>query len=120
VRGTGYLRDRATKLHSKVVRTRGSCQRCGESRYDRLQCAHIVPRRFNATRTDEANAWCLCGDCHFTVDTWSAEKVNLVEDTIGIDAYWQLRAKAEAGQQSRAAFWRSEIRRLSQLLKEAA
>lgn len=49
-------------LFSKVVRRRGNCVRCLSTH--RLQCAHIVSRRYRATRWDLDNAVCLCAKCH--------------------------------------------------------
>lgn len=52
------------KLFSQLVRSRGMCQRCGETRYELLQTAHIYSRKFNSVRFDEDNAICLCARCH--------------------------------------------------------
>lgn len=56
------LRDEADRLFSRRVRARGRCESCG-SRLD-LQCAHIMSRKFMATRWDDGNALCLCLECH--------------------------------------------------------
>lgn len=51
------------RLFSLVVRAdRKMCERCATR--ERLQCAHIVSRRYRATRFTEANAFCLCAGCH--------------------------------------------------------
>lgn len=112
------LKGKATKLHAEVVRSRGRCQRCGST--SNLQCAHIIPRRYNAVRTDEQNAWALCAGCHLRTTEWASEHMALVESTIGLDTYEQLRQRAEAGVKANDAFWSAEIERLSHLLGEAA
>jgi hypothetical protein len=103
---------KATQLHSLVVRTRGACERCGASDYARLQCAHIVPRRYTATRTDETAAWCLCAGCHLTTTEHAHEHMELVDRTIGRERYDELVARARAGMRSNEAYWRSEVHRL--------
>ena len=62
------LRNRADKLFSEKIRRDACCRNCGASW--RLQCAHIVSRRYNATRWSTDNAVCLCQKCHmkFTYD----------------------------------------------------
>lgn len=111
---------KATKLHSTLIRTRAACERCGESRYELLQCAHIVSRRYSATRTSEVGAWCLCSSCHFLVDTHADEKMAFVDRTIGREEYHRLKAKALDGVKATESYWLDEIERLSALLREAA
>lgn len=57
------LKD-ADRLFSEVIRTRDgwACQACGSK--DRPQCAHLVSRRYRATRWNPSNAICLCAGCH--------------------------------------------------------
>lgn len=59
----------ADRLFSELIRYRDgwACGACG-SPY-RPQCAHIVSRRYHATRFDRDNAVCLCAACH-TRWTW--------------------------------------------------
>jgi len=52
------------RLFSLIVRARGACENCGESRYAQLQTAHIISRRYSHTRCDLDNAYCLCAACH--------------------------------------------------------
>lgn len=110
------VKGRADKLFSLVVRSRGRCQRCGSTQ--ELQCAHILGRSRNATRTDEANAWALCRSCHLTTTHRLEEHMQLVVDTIGMDAFWELKAKAEAGVKVNDAYWLAECVRLTALLKQ--
>ena len=108
-------RGKATRLHSLVVRARGACEHCGRSHLA-LQCAHIIGRRYAATRTDPANAFCLCAGCHFRFTEWPLEFHDFVLGKIGADAYDDLRAKAEAGVKANDLFWQDQIDRLQLLL----
>jgi hypothetical protein len=99
-------------LFSRIVRSRESCQRCGAPATD---CAHIVPRRYSATRCLEDNAWALCRSCHRLTGEWPEQFIQLVIDTIGGPHYTELRKLAEAGiGTSSALFWASEVERLEQ------
>lgn len=109
-------KGRADKLCSLLVRSRGRCQMCGSTQ--NLQAAHIVSRRFNATRVDPLNLWCLCATDHFRVDTHPDEKLALAEKTIGLDTYYELKRRAEAGIKVNDAFWLEECVRLQMLLNE--
>lgn len=59
------MKIRADKMFSVAVRSKMACERCGESEYRKLQCAHIVSRRYLATRWAWDNAFCLCAGCHY-------------------------------------------------------
>lgn len=100
-------------LFSKIVRSRGACERCGESRYEKLTTAHIVRRGYSLTRCMEENAWCLCYVCHRETE----EPVAFLEwvgQTIGRERYVELLAHANEGQHGNAKlFWRSELVRLN-------
>lgn len=109
-------RGKATRLHSLVVRARGACERCG--RAQNLQCAHIIPRRYAATRTDETNAWCLCAGCHMRLTEHPDEHMEFVAETIGMDRFHELKRRAEAGVKANEAFWLGEVDRLKGLLDE--
>lgn len=129
-------RGRATRLHSILVRSRGACERCGRPGEEQdvrvpgvgtltlpiggLQCAHIIGRRYSATRSDERNAWALCPGCHMRLTEHPDEHVHFTAQTIGMDAFDVLKAKALSGQKSSEAFWRAEVERLSALLEEVA
>jgi len=113
--GTG-ARGKATRLHSLVVRSRGFCERCGGT--NTLQAAHIIPRRYAATRTDETNAWCLCAGCHRRLTEWAEDHMALVDATIGRAAYDELKRRANEGVKANGTFWLAECERLSALLAE--
>lgn len=111
-------KGKATRLHAQLVRARGACQRCGST--ERLQCAHIVGRRFAATRTDETNAWCLCAACHLRLTEHPDEHMHFVAQTIGMAAFDRLKERALAGVKTSDAYWVAEVARLSALLETAA
>lgn len=116
--GTGP-KGKATRLHSLVVRARGRCERCGST--SGLQAAHIISRKFSATRTDERNAWCLCASCHRRLTDWPNEHVAFAVQTLGDDLYAELRAKAlENPRPWKPADWQAECVRLQALLDEVA
>jgi hypothetical protein len=103
----------ATRLHSKIVRLRGSCQSCGAT--ENLQCAHIVSRRYANTRTDVDNAFCLCAGCHMRFTEWPLEFAEFVHMKIGETAYDRLREKAHRTTKVR---WEDEVKRLKEMLAE--
>lgn len=104
-------RGKATVLHSKIVRSRGACENCGKTY--QLECAHIVGRTLSWTRTDEANAYCLCSQCHARFTAWPVEFAEFIDRTIGREAYDALRAKAESGVR-RKFDWDAELARLTE------
>jgi hypothetical protein len=111
-------KGRATRLHSLVVRARGACECCGESRYELLQCAHIVTRERNATRTDEHAAFCLCKGCHWRFTHDPLEWVDFVVSKIGRGAYDDIQRRSKAGVKANEAFWRAEEARLLEWCRE--
>ena len=117
VYGTGP-KGKATRLHSLLVRSRGVCERCGESRYEKLTTAHIVRRDYTATRTDETASWCLCFSCHRATEDFADEFMALVRATIGEQRFYELKARALAGMKRTKADWEAECVRLSALLAE--
>ena len=113
------------KHFSVLVRARGACERCGAT--DRLECAHIIRRRFVGDpdgivlRHNQSNAWCLCRPCHALVDTNELEFAALVDRTIGRDLFAQLAAMKHAPhRQWRESDWVRERQRLLALVKEVA
>jgi hypothetical protein len=102
---------KADLLFSRLVRSRGACERCGQPATD---TAHIVRRRYSATRCDERNAWALCRPCHRLTEEFPDEFMHLVDCTIGRGLYEELRRIAEAGlATSSRLFWRGEVERLT-------
>ncbi len=106
-------RGKATKLHAELVRARGRCESCGSTRT--LQCAHVIPRRHAATRTDENAAFCLCSTCHRHYTEWPFEWVEFVVGKIGQVGYDELYRKSHTVTK---VDWNEEVKRLQALLKE--
>jgi hypothetical protein len=101
---------------SKIVRSRGVCERCGDTDQSSHECAHIIRRNRTATRTDERNAWCLCHACHRAVDTNIVFFRLLVERTIGWDTLYELQEKAESHTRAQVRFdWSAERDRLREM-----
>jgi hypothetical protein len=111
---------KADVLFSRLVRSRGRCERCDiDPTFIAFDTAHIVRRRYSATRCVEDNAWCLCQSCHRLVDEWPHEHAWLVERTIGMDRYKELVAQAQAGTgMNSKLFWRGERERLEARCRE--
>jgi len=110
--GKGF-KGKADKLFSRIVRDAGKCQRCG--RTDNLQTAHIISRKYSATRTDLLNAWCLCAQCHRRLTDWPREHSHYITETIGSTKYDELRAKAE---KVTKVNWEDEYNRLKEVAKQ--
>lgn len=118
-------RDVATRLHSKIVRSVGVCEAAGMVGYNDiseclgdLQCAHVIRRRFAATRTDLENGRCLCLRHHTLVDSNPMYMVELV----GRDTYERLWLKAQRGVREFSGltptmWWRAERERLTGIAK---
>lgn len=104
-------RGRCDLLFSRIVRSRGACARCGAPGTD---TAHIVGRRYSATRCLESNAWCLCRRCHQTTGQHAGLFMELVDKTIGRESYWWLYEQAQRGivGQTPLMFWRANLQRL--------
>lgn len=107
----GY-KAKADKLYSQIIRAPGYCSGCGS--LDNLQCAHIVSRRFSATRTDLTNAYCLCAKCHFYYTLWPKEFSKFITEHTGTEVYEELKRKAETVTK---VDWKSEYERLLEVAK---
>jgi hypothetical protein len=88
----------------------------GRCREPAVDWAHNVPRRFSVTRCEPDNAWALCRRHHELIDRDPEEKRKLVEATIGLVRWAELRQMAYAGLNgvglSPLMFWRREETRL--------
>ena len=110
-------KGKATRLHSLVVRKRGRCERCGSTA--NLQCAHIIGRKFSATRTDERNAWCLCASCHRRLTDHPDEHMAFVAATIGMDEFAVLKERALGNLRPWKEWeWQAEADRLKAILED--
>lgn len=87
-------RARCDAAFSLYIRARdGHCRKCGG--LDRLQCAHIVVRRYLSVRWDPANAVCLCLVCHARFTASPAAWVLWVDDEFGAGYYVAIHRKAQ-------------------------
>jgi 5-methylcytosine-specific restriction endonuclease McrA len=105
-------KGRCDELFSKIIRLRVICERCGSQ--SNLQCAHIISRRYSATRCDPLNAWCLCSRCHLRLTAWPREHSHFITETIGSEAYDKLQQKAETVTKVR---WDNELIELKAMYK---
>lgn len=106
-------KGKCDKLFSLIIRNEGKCERCGST--ENLQCAHIISRKYSATRTDQNNAWSLCAKCHRRLTDWPREHSHFITQTIGSERYDELRLKAE---QITKMNWDIELERLKLIYKE--
>lgn len=107
---------KADMLFSRIIRSRGACQFCGAQATD---TAHIVKRRYSATRCMEDNAWALCRSCHIETEQWPVKFLRLVDETIGRERYDELVQIAHAGiAVSSKVFWQAEVERLTARCRE--
>jgi len=125
-------KKKAIKLHSLLVRTRSdfTCDKCGLVRgmmrtnpktkkvtKVAIQCAHIISRQYKATVTDDRNAVCLCGSCHYG---FGLDPLGFAEFVIGrhgtVDIYRELRKNVD---DKYDPDWNTEIDRLQELLDVA-
>lgn len=89
------LKNRADKLWSLIIRSEGSCRRCGRQPGEiTLQAAHIISRRYTATRWDLRNGLPLCMGDHHWAHNYPLEFELFVIEQIGNDTYAGLRELA--------------------------
>jgi 5-methylcytosine-specific restriction endonuclease McrA len=119
-------KGRCDDLFSLIIRSRGVCERCGETcacpdapgrhtRACKLTTSHIVSRRYSATRTDVLNAQCLCYSCHRHFTDWPREFSHWITDSIGSELYDRLKSKAELVTK---VDWNEELIRLKAIATE--
>ena len=105
----------ATRLHSKVIRTLGYCENCGDPDYDKLQAAHIVSRTYSATRTDLRNAFCLCASCHRHFTDWPREFSHFISNTWAQELYDHLK---EIARPNTKVDWKERVVFLKEILSQ--
>lgn len=89
------IKKKLDKIVSDIVRSRGSCVRCGNNDYKKLQCAHIMPRTALSTRWDFMNLVCLCVSCHlFWAHKNPVEFTEWIKVWLGETKYNELRRRA--------------------------
>ena len=77
-----YLIKKADKLFSLYIRARDrECKRCHTT--ENLQCAHVISRRYHATRWDPLNAMALCRGCHLWQTTHPLEGEVFFKQVLG-------------------------------------
>lgn len=93
-----HCKRECDRLFSLAVRARGYCERCGST--ERLQCSHIVSRRYLAVRWLRMNAEALCAKCHHFQHSWPLEAEAEVIGRIGQEDFDYLKRTALAGKGS--------------------
>jgi len=86
------LRRKCDILHGRIIRAQGYCSRCG--RTQNLQRAHIFSRSYRAIEFDDRNCLCLDSACHVYFTHHPVEWEIWVQERIGLETYYELRAKA--------------------------
>lgn len=117
-RKASAVKAEATRLHSQIVRSRGTCENCGEAYRatgSKLECAHILSRRYANTRTMESNAFCLCSRCHMRFTEWPLEFAAFVIEKVGQEHYDRLRDIANS---TRKIDWYDELDRLREVAEQ--
>ena len=88
------LTNKLDKLCSKIVRSRGSCERCGNDKYEVLQACHIFSGTYRSVRWDcRYNILCLCAGCHFWAHKNPVHFVEWLKPTMGRN-YEELKDRA--------------------------
>lgn len=104
---------KADWLFSRIVRSRGRCEYPGCDSTGPFDTAHLIGRRYSATRCHEENAISACRTHHQLIDAWWDEKKKVIEATIGIERYEELKIIAQAGPPPpQRTFWPGEVARL--------
>ena len=68
------------QVFSELIRRHGRCENCGGIN-GRLECAHIISRRFSNTRVTFSNAFCLDSKCHHYFTDHPVEFGRFVENS---------------------------------------
>lgn len=99
-------------LFSQIIRSIAECEHC--YRVEHLQCAHIISRRYNATRTDLRNAMSLCAGCHRYFTDHPREFSRFISETWAQEYYDQVFKKSQTlGKKD----WDAEYERLKDIKK---
>ena len=108
-------KGKATKLHAEITRSVGFCERCGGN--NSLQTAHIISRRYSATRTMLNNAYCLCAGCHRRFTDHPLEFARFVTTTPLRSVYDQLYELSQLNQKYPKTFWSDRLAELRRVKK---
>lgn len=90
----------ADKLFSQIIRARGRCEAAGDTDFPcsgGLQCAHLISRRYHATRWNVDNAACLCAAHHMYWTHRPLEWDVWCLDLLGPSVWAELKLVARAG-----------------------
>ncbi len=91
-----HLLQKADKVFSLYIRERdGRCSCCGESH--RLQCMHVISRRYRRLRWNPKNAVAGCLMCHAEYTNKPLEWEDWVEQRFGDGTWSALRTEALDG-----------------------
>jgi hypothetical protein len=91
-----YLTKKLDKITSRIIRSRGECERCMEQRYEKLQCCHIYSRVNRAVRWDFGNLFCLCASCHTYFHQHPLEFAEFTKLKLGVYRYGLLKDNANS------------------------
>ena len=108
-------KKKADDLFSRIIRSKGFCENCGNDDYSKLQCAHIISRRYSNTRVDFANALCLDAKCHLYFTDHPLEFASFVHSKRSPAV---LRRLQELSQSTAKVDWTAEVVRLAAVAAE--
>lgn len=94
------LKAEADRLFSRAIRKRDKVCQARGYQFDCsyvLQCAHIIRRRYLATRWSMDGAVALCGAHHIYFTHNDLQWVDWVVERVGESKYQKLRERAKAG-----------------------
>jgi len=106
------FRNKADKLFSQIIRSRGACELCGAT--GRLETSHIFSRRYAWTRTDLSNAFAACSACHREWHNAPTEAYGKAVSLIGVDEYERI---SKARMNRNKFDWESELQRLREVVE---
>ena len=90
-----YLTKKLDQACSLITRSKGRCVKCGEQRYQQLQCCHIYSRTYKSVRWDLLNLLCMCASCHRWGHNNPCLFTEFVQTYLGAEQYEELKARAE-------------------------
>lgn len=115
-KSTSWNKDLATRGWSRKIRSVGRCELRDEYATPcdgELEAAHIIPRRYSATRTYEDNGIAACGFHHrYCFDAFPGDQARVVDKLRGDGTYQRLVARARGGIEALGVtpyvFWQNE------------
>lgn len=110
---------KADKLFSLAIRSQGYCEASGYGDRmcsNQLQPAHINSRRYNATRCDTRNAFCLCFSHHRYFHDFPREFSKFITDTWAQQYYDYIYQRARSSAEGRKVDWNERIEFLTKIV----